>query len=130
MSDHPHGGPVETSSGWNHVFVALAAEPRRRLLVALIDESETPLSLPGAAMAPETTVDPATVDLELRHHHLPLLESGGYINWQPEPLCVSRGPRFDEIRAVVDGVAANASAIPDRLCRDTQLFRQRSTQGQ
>ncbi|NGM70095.1 hypothetical protein G6M89_13945 [Natronolimnobius sp. AArcel1] len=129
MSDHPHDGST-TDNRWNHVFVALAAAPRRRLLAALTDEPTRTVSLPTAAMAPNSTVAPQTVDLELRHHHLPLLEASEYVDWEPEPLCATRGPRFDEVRAVVDGVAANASAIPKPLSTTDHVFEAEASRGQ
>ena len=71
--------------------------------------------LPDAAVNPAVETDLETLRLELQHQHLPLLEDGGYVEWERTPFSATRGPRFDEVRIVFDGLYANATDIPDRL---------------
>ena len=108
---------------WDRVFKALAAEPRRQLVAALADApADDAVPLPEAAMTPDVRSDPERLDLELRHRHLPLLADADYVEWQSAPFRVSRGARFAEIRAVFDGVATNAGAVPEPLQSGYRLF--------
>lgn len=116
---------------WDRVFKALAAEPRRQLVAALRDApADEAVPLPEAAMNPAVRSDPERLGLELRHRHLPLLADADYVEWQSTPFRVSRGARFAEVRAVFDGLAANAAVIPDPLRAEYPLFdRERNQSG-
>lgn len=114
---------------WNRVFKALAAEPRRQLVGALMDApADESVPLPEAAMNSAVRSDPERLGLELRHRHLPLLADAGYVEWQSTPFRVARGARFAEVRAVFDGLAANAAVIPDPLRSEYPLFERERNQ--
>lgn len=116
--------------GWNAVFKALSAEPRRQLVVSLLDSpADGSVPLPESAVNPNVPPNPDDLRRELFHRHLPLLADMGFVEWQSEPFVASRGPRFDEVAVVFEVLQANADDIPDSLvlgCR--RLERERELQ--
>ena len=100
---------------WNRVFTALAAEPRRQLVVALLDAAGDPVSLPESAVNPNVPVDGDELRARLRHHHLPLLADHEYVQWDEQPFEARRGPRFEEVAVVMRTLQSSASDIPDQL---------------
>ena len=114
--------------GWNRVFEALSAEPRRQLVVALMDRpADQPAPLPERAINPNVPVDVEILRHELYHHHLPMLADGGFVEWRREPFVAFRGPRFEEVAAVFEALHATATALPDSLvvgCQRLEAERQ------
>lgn len=101
---------------WDTIFRALTAEPRRQLVVSLLEAPPgRELSLPEAANPPYLLRDPESLYSELIHSHLPLLENAGLIEWQREPLCAKRGPQFEEAATVIEAIQQNASTLPPSL---------------
>ena len=101
---------------WDTVFRSLAAEPRRQLVVSLMEApQDRELSLPEAANPPSLLMEPATLYSELIHVHLPVLEDAGLIEWEREPLCAKRGPQFEEAATVIEAIQQNASTLPPSL---------------
>jgi len=101
---------------WNRVFRATSAEPRRQLVVSLLDHPpREPVLLPESAINPNVPQDPAGLRRELVHHHLPMLEDMEFIAWDTDPFVASRGPRFDEVAVVFDSLHSFANDIPDSL---------------
>ncbi|MFC4541140.1 hypothetical protein ACFO5R_04260 [Halosolutus amylolyticus] len=101
---------------WDRVFDALRAEPRRQLVLGLLDVSTDEwVSLPDAAIGPNRAVDRETVSVELHHRHLPMLSDSGYVRWEADPLRATRGPRFEEVASVVTSLQETADRLPDRL---------------
>lgn len=90
------------------VFSALAASERRRLLAILTDHS--PSETVAFATLQSTLVDEPEhthdrdVCISLFHVHLPLLEDHGFVRWDPETNEIGRGPRFDDLEPMLDGV--------------------------
>lgn len=117
-------------TGWDRVFEALTAEPRRQLIVTLLDVGPgQPVSLPEAAMSPTVSPDRETADFHLYHRHLPMLAEAGFVRWEGDPLRAWRGPNFEEVGAVMRTLQQNAEEIPDRLvygCR--RLERERESE--
>lgn len=114
---------------WNQVFDALSAEPRRQLIVSLLDSPDgKPVSLPESAVNPNVPVDPDRLRGELHHCHLPKLADAGFVEWEPDPLVAYPGPRFDEVAVVFDSLHAHATDVPDSLVVGCQrLERERQT---
>lgn len=115
---------------WDKVFKALSAEPRRQLILSLLDAPPgQSVSLPEHAMTPNNPGDPEKLRQKLYHCHLPSLADQGFINWETDPLVASRGPQFDEIAVVFDALRATATDIPDSLvvgCQQLEQERQMS----
>ncbi|WP_245757959.1 DUF7344 domain-containing protein [Natronobacterium haloterrestre] len=100
------------------IFDALADGQRRRLLLDLLDcDLQRVADLSGTSRELTNAHDAlleqvfsgqleiAGVDVELiqKHHvHLPKLAEYGFIEWNPENGLVTRGPRFDEIKPVLE----------------------------
>lgn len=115
---------------WDRVFEALTAEPRRQLVVSLMDvPAERRVSLPDAAMSPTAPPNRERLRHHLHHRHLPLLEDYGYVKWDPDRFRAQRGPRFEEVATVFDALCGHASEIPDQLVAGCQeLERARTNQ--
>ncbi|MGQ3413311.1 hypothetical protein ACT4ML_13730 [Natrinema sp. LN54] len=101
---------------WDRVFTALSAEPRRRIVEALIEVSAgESIRLPEAASNPNGSAEFEQLRLRLCHHHLPLLEEAGFVQWENDPLRAYRGRDFEEVSVVLESLYTNAEEIPDRL---------------
>lgn len=101
---------------WDRVFEALSAEPRRQLVISLLDAPpEQTVSLPERAINPNVPVDPERLRQELHHCHLPMLADREFVEWEREPLVASRGPQFDEVATVLESLQSTATEIPDSL---------------
>ena len=101
---------------WDRVFGAVAAEPRRQLIVSLLDrEPNRSVPLPESAVNPNVPVASEQLEQELKHCHLPLLANSGYIEWESDPLVASRGSRFEEVAVVFEALHTFAVDVPDQL---------------
>lgn len=120
------------SQRWNAVFRAVSAEPRRQLIVSLLDAgANDAVPLPESAVMPNVPPDPTAFRLELHHRHLPMLEEMGFVTWETEPLLAYRGPRFEEVAVVFESLHAEAATIPEQLvtgCRRLEEEREQSVE--
>lgn len=121
---------ARVSENWDAVFRCLSAEPRRQLVVSLLDApSDESVPLPESAAMPNVPSDPALLRRALHHVHLPMLAENEFVTWDADPLVAARGPRFDELAVVFDALHSTASSIPDSLvvgCRRLEAERQDS----
>lgn len=119
MGRSGRGDQRTTITRWDTVLRALAAEPRRELLVSLLEApAERDLSLPEAANPPHTLREPRRLSSELIHCHLPVLADAGLIEWERDPLPARRGPRFEEAAAVVSALRDERDEFPRALRTD------------
>lgn len=113
---------------WDRVFEAVSAEPRRQLLVSLMDAGATDaVPLPESAINPNVPADPERLRVRLYHEHLPMLAEREFVEWETEPLRAFRGARFDEVAVVFDALHSRATDIPDSLvigCQRLEAERQ------
>ncbi|MUV88129.1 hypothetical protein GJ631_16605 [Natronomonas sp. CBA1123] len=113
---------------WDEVFKAVSTEPRRQLLVSLLDaEPNASVPLPEAAINPNVPVEPERLRTELFHAHLPMLTRLEFVEWERDPLRASRGPRFEEVAVVFESLHAMSDQIPDSLvigCQRLEAERQ------
>ncbi len=114
---------------WNRVFHALMAEPRRQIVVALMEAPpERQLSLPEAANPPYQLRDPEKLAVDLVHTHLPVLAEPGFVEWEREPLAVKRGPAFEEVATVFEALQSYAGEIPPQLVQECQRLEEHARQ--
>lgn len=108
---------------WNDVFEVITAEPRRQLIVSLLDTEEA-VPLPESAVNPNAPADSEALKVELYHRHLPMLADREFVEWDTDPLVAERGPRFEEVAAVFEALHTSAGRIPDSLVVGCQRLEQ------
>lgn len=102
----------EVRSAVDDLFDILTSGQRRRLLVRLLEhnpQDDTPV--PAAEAAGED--DPERALIAFRHTHLPKLEKYGFIDWDREANAVTKGPRFEEIRPMLELLRDHADELPE-----------------
>lgn len=118
---------------WDRVFDAISAEPRRQIIVALLDsEPEQPVPLPESAANPNVPADPERLRTDLHHRHLPMLAEMWFVEWESDPFTAVRGPNFDEVAVVFEALQAHATDVPDSLvigCQRLERERQNDYEG-
>jgi len=92
----------ELGERWHRIFRTLSAGTRRQIIGSLLEASpDRRLSLPEAANHPDYRLDPETLYDNLVHNHLPMMARAGFVEWERNPFRVERGPRFEEVAAVI-----------------------------
>jgi hypothetical protein len=92
----------ELGRRWETIFQTLVWGTRRQIVGSLLEAPpDEEQSLPEAANPPDNRIDPSTLYSNLVHNHLPMMEKAGFIEWEETPFCVRRGPRFEEVAAVI-----------------------------
>lgn len=121
---------AEMIGRWNRVFRALSAEPRRQIVLALMEAPpERELLLPEAANPSYLLANPDELAIQLVHTHLPLLAESEFVEWHRDPLRVERGPAFEEVEIVMDSVQTRAADIPSQLVQGCQRLEERREGG-
>ncbi|MFD1600119.1 DUF7344 domain-containing protein [Halobellus rarus] len=78
------------------------------LLETLSETSKTE----GDGPASESDARRERLTVELRHNHLPRLDSRGVIDWDAEADTVARGPTFGELRPLVELLDEHTDELP------------------
>ncbi|WP_424018418.1 hypothetical protein ACOZ4N_02795 [Halorientalis pallida] len=121
---------AEMISRWDAVFRAVSAEPRRQIVVNLMEAPPgRALSLPQAANPPYLLDDPERLSTELIHTHLPLLADEGFVEWDRDPFCVERGSAFEEVATVFEALHGHADEIPPQLTEGCQRLEEKREGG-
>lgn len=119
---YEQGGAAER---WNQIYDVFTAEPRRMIIYSLMNEPEgRRLPLPEAAVPQHKSVDTESFRVQLRHQHLPKLADAGYVRWEADPLCVQRGPNFDEAATILKRVTEPVDGLPESLIADCRVLQQ------
>ncbi|WP_331232331.1 transcriptional regulator [Natronorarus salvus] len=87
---------------------------RRRVLMALLEHNpqhDEEIHIPEEVHVGEKEFE--ILQTEMFHTHLPKLEESGFIRWDEENHEVVRGPRFDEIKPLLELMADHADELPD-----------------
>lgn len=92
----------------NDMLYALADGQRRRLLIALL-EDDSPLVIADS----ESAADSLEHRMSMKHVHLPKLADYGFIEWDRERHEVSKGPKFVEIRPLIELLNNHENELPD-----------------
>ena len=104
----------KTSVSLDTALDILANEYRRRLLVALLEhnpqDDDNPLVPEDIHLATE---DLETLRIHMTHTHLPKLEEAEFIEWDRDTNTIRTGPRFDEVRPLLELMQNHADELPD-----------------
>ena len=87
----------ETRPPLDEQLEAVAHVERRRLLIALLEESP----LTNVPDESEDDAETRTRRIGMRHNHLPRLDDYGFVQWDQGNGLVARGPEFETIRPLV-----------------------------
>ena len=81
---------------------ALSHVHRRRVLVELLDHDPQSdgVVVPEGIHKGQGSLE--SLSVELHHKHLPKLEEAGLINWDQDKHQVTKGPKFNEIRELIE----------------------------
>lgn len=97
----------------DEVFSALSHSTRRHVLSTIAEHDPRR----GGEMDPEDLLEgdetPQHRHLELHHNHLPSLDAAGFIDWDPETDTITRGPRYEDIRPVIELMRTHQDELPD-----------------
>ncbi|MDF9744826.1 DUF7344 domain-containing protein [Natrinema salsiterrestre] len=95
----------------NDLFDALANEHRRRILFDLVDESRRGESPVAIDVSPGAGASRAAAGIELVHVHLPKLDDYGLIDWTPGTDTVETGPRFSDVRPILEQLSDHQAVV-------------------
>ncbi|WP_076433391.1 DUF7344 domain-containing protein [Haladaptatus litoreus] len=93
---------------------ALSNKYRRRLLSALLEHN--PQDDGDTQIPADVTIEDEDVEnlkIQMTHTHLPKLADAGFIEWDRETNQVRKGPRFEEIRPLVQLIHNHRDELPD-----------------
>lgn len=91
---------------------ALAHVQRRKLLRALLDHN--PQDDDSVKLDTDESDEEELERLVgMKHVHLPKLDDYGFIDWNRNSNEVAKGPNFDEIRPLLEMLAAHEEELPD-----------------
>lgn len=106
-----NGHPAKQRGSLDQALSALSSTPRRRVLLALMDDGPRQQeTFETGTFAPDTP-DGETTRIKLHHRHLPRLDRTGYIDWEEDTGRIRPGEKFDEIRPLLQLLDDH----PDRL---------------
>jgi len=97
----------------DEVFKALSNVHRRRLLVALVEHNPQRDSVVVPEDIDEEEQALEALQTKFYHHHLPYLEDAGFIRWKRDTHEVIKGPKFDEIRPLLELMRDHSDELPD-----------------
>lgn len=121
MTATNYANESHTIERWDTVFKAVAAEPRRQIIVSLLDAPpDESVPLPESAQNPNAPRDPETLRQELYHAHLPMLSEMEFVVSESDPMAAARGRKFVEVATVFVALHAEAADIPDTLVAGCQ----------
>jgi hypothetical protein len=98
----------------DEVLLVLSNVHRRRMLLKLLDHNprdERMELTDRAAEEADATLD--ELEIEMFHVHLPKLAEEGFVDWDREAEEVTKGPRFDEIRPLLQLMVDHADELPE-----------------
>lgn len=101
-----------TSTSFDSHLDALGHVDRRRLLLALLD-ANTEDNLPVEIDQLEHDTAETSLQLSMHHVHLPKLDYLGFVDANLDHYSVTRGPRFDEIKPLLELLDTNREQLPD-----------------
>jgi len=100
------------SASFDSHLDALGHVDRRRLLLALLD-AKTAGGLPVEIDRLERDTATTPLRVSMHHVHLPKLDDYGIVDVNRDRYTVTPGPRFDEIRPLLELLDENRDRLPD-----------------
>lgn len=108
----PSGRSTDCRVDLDQTFTALAHPIRRRILTAIADDNPRhQVEFETAEFGPDDA-DRETIELELRHRHLPHLDEAGFVDWRRRTGEVTRGEAFEEIRPLLELMDDRREELP------------------
>lgn len=95
------------------VFRSLNDHSRRQILEALRKRNPRQGAEFSTAEFLPNGEDRDSVEVQLRHTHLPLLDDAGFIDWNAEMGTITRGPKFEEIEPMLGLMADHQDELPE-----------------
>ncbi len=92
----------------DNTFDALAHEQRRTLLLDILESNPQDETCGSLKRKSASTDAEHGGQMAMYHSHLPKLEDYGYIEWNKDTHEVVEGPRFEEIRPLLEWVDDHA----------------------
>ncbi|MBX0286194.1 DUF7344 domain-containing protein [Haloarcula salinisoli] len=106
------GQETRTQPSLDAALTALADRKRRRVLVSLFGSGpESPSPPLHLHELHRVETEPQSFEIDMCHVHLPKLADEGYIQWDRDTGEIARGPRFDELRPLLDCLVENADEL-------------------
>lgn len=102
-----------TKTPLDDMLLALADRHRRRILIALLDESPKAIddiAVPRGERADEA--NPKHRQIHLLHNHLPHLAEARLVRWERGSGTIEKGPRFEEIRPLLELLESHRETLP------------------
>lgn len=102
-----------TKTPLDDMLLALADRHRRRILFALLEANRQAiddLAVPEDEQPDETYLKHRQV--HLLHNHLPHLAEADIVRWERGSGTVEKGPRFDEIRPLLELLESHRENLP------------------
>jgi hypothetical protein len=94
-------------------FDALGSHQRRRVLVALLDQNpQSPRVEGDGAGEAFGRREGERLSPAMYHNHLPKLDAQGFVRWDRDTHEIERGPRFEEIRPLLELLDSHATVLP------------------
>jgi predicted transcriptional regulator len=99
------------ASSFDDMVDALADVQRRKLLVALLQHNPQD-DAPVVIADSDSETDAVERLVTMQHVHLPKLADYGFIEWNEESHEVTKGPKFDEIKPLLELLADHENELP------------------
>jgi hypothetical protein len=99
-------GGGESGTTLDEALAALADPYRRRILVSLLNGSSKVDQIANGGNRPDR------FEILMHHVHLPRLEDGGFVRRDDGTREIVHGPRFEELRPLLELLESNDDAIP------------------
>jgi len=91
---------------------ALADIQRRKLLTSLLEHNPQD-DTPTVVVDSDSETDAVERLVTMQHVHLPKLADYGFIKWNKDTNEVMKGPKFDEIRPLLELLAKHEDVLPE-----------------
>lgn len=105
----------ESATAVDESLDALRHPKRRRLLFALLEETEASGIDAQCTIASVFDEQDAESHIELIHVHLPKLDERGFVDWQMSDPTVEPGPRWGDIEPILSVLYNHLNELPPTL---------------